>query len=76
MKKEISKRGRPPFAGETAVGHIHLRVTMSRKSAYVRAARHKPLAQWIFEVCDRAAQLNQENQRAQEEGKGESCDKR
>lgn len=48
-------RGRPPKNGETATGHIHIRTTLHRKSAYVRAARPKPLAQWATEILDRAA---------------------
>lgn len=48
-------RGRPPIAGETATGHIHLRVTMERKNAYVRAARPRGLTEWAIEVLDKAA---------------------
>jgi len=45
----------PPVADVHA--HIHLRVPMSRKNTYVHAARRKgrPLAAWMIEVCDRAA---------------------
>lgn len=53
--KEQAKAGRPPIAGETATGQIQLRTTMSRKNAYVKAAKPKSLAAWMFEQCDRAA---------------------
>jgi len=49
------KRGRPPRESETATGHIHIRTTLERKTAYVRAARGKPLAEWMTEACDKAA---------------------
>lgn len=48
-------RGRPPAEGEAAKGHIHLRTTMARKNAYVRAARPKGLSEWITDHLDRAA---------------------
>jgi hypothetical protein len=48
-------RGRPPIAGETATGQIQLRTTMTRKNAYVRAAKPKKLTAWIFEHLDKAA---------------------
>jgi len=54
-----TKRGRPPRESETATGHIHIRTTLDRKSAYVRAARGKPLAEWVTEACDRAAGYRQ-----------------
>jgi hypothetical protein len=47
--------GRPPLDGEAATGHIHLRTTLRRKSAYVRAAKPRKLTGWIFEQLDRAA---------------------
>lgn len=47
--------GRPPIAGETATHHVHIRTTAQRKSAWVRAARPKSLAQWATENLDRAA---------------------
>ncbi len=34
--------------------HIHIRTTMERKSAYVRAAKPKPLAEWLIGIADRA----------------------
>lgn len=49
------KMGRPSKSGEPATGQIQLRVTMSRKNAYVRAARPKPLSEWITANLDRAA---------------------
>ncbi len=49
------KRGRPVEEGEPASGHIHIRTTLSRKSAYVRAARPQKLTDWIFENLDKAA---------------------
>lgn len=56
MKTSEPKRGRPPLPeGEAATGHIHLRVKMPRKNAYVRAAYPRPLAEWMFSVCDKAA---------------------
>lgn len=47
--------GRPPKNGETANGHIHIRTTMKRKNAYVRAAKPKPLAEWATKILDEAA---------------------
>ena len=47
--------GRPPIAGETATGHIHIRSTMARKNAYVRAAKPKSLAAWATEILDKAS---------------------
>ena len=47
--------GRPPKSGEAAVGHLHIRTTLQRKSAWVRAARPRPLAEWVTEQLDRAA---------------------
>lgn len=55
------KRGRPPAEGETATGHIHIRTTLRRKSAYVRAARPKKLAEWITEHLDKAASYKPES---------------
>jgi hypothetical protein len=52
---EIPKRGRPPIEGETATGQIQLRTTMRRKNAYVKAAKPKSLAAWMFEQCDKAS---------------------
>jgi hypothetical protein len=49
------KSGRPTTEAEPAAGHIHIRTTMVRKSAYVRAARPKKLTEWIFEKLDPAA---------------------
>lgn len=49
------KPGRPPINGETATGHIHLRVTMARKNAYVAAAKPRKLTAWMFEHLDKAA---------------------
>lgn len=36
-------------------GHIHLRTTMRRKSAYVRAAKPGKLTAWMIAVMDEAA---------------------
>lgn len=55
MKIDPSKAGRPPREGESATGQIQLRVTMARKNAYVRAAKPKSLAAWVFENLDKAA---------------------
>lgn len=56
MTNDKRTPGRPPKDGQTASGHIHLRTTLDRKSAYVRAARPRPLAEWMTDVCDQAAQ--------------------
>jgi hypothetical protein len=47
--------GRPPKNGETAPAHIHIRTTLGRKSAWVRAAKPKKLAEWVTANLDRAA---------------------
>lgn len=52
---EDKKIGRPTTDSEAAKGHIHIRTTLDRKSAYVRAARPKKLTEWIFENLDKAA---------------------
>lgn len=57
---ENAKRGRPPRETESAVGHIHIRTTLDRKAAYVRAARPKPLAEWMTEILDKAANYKPE----------------
>jgi len=46
--------GRPPKAGTSATGEIHLRVTMERKNSYVRAARASGLglSEWMTTTCD------------------------
>lgn len=49
------KRGRPTRDGSAAVGHIHLRTTLERKGAYVRAARPRKLAEWMTAELDRAS---------------------
>lgn len=49
------KPGRPPLAGETATHHVHIRTTLARKAAWVRAARPRTLAEWATENLDRAA---------------------
>lgn len=50
------KRGQPPKDGVAASGHIQLRVTLARKSAYVRAAKPGKLSAWIFRHLDAHAQ--------------------
>lgn len=50
---EQPKLGRPPKSGEAATGHIHIRTTLARKAAYVRAAKGQPLAEWMTENLDR-----------------------
>lgn len=55
MKPEEPKPGRPPREGETANAHIHLRTTLARKNAYVRAAKPNKLTEWCFEHLDKAA---------------------
>lgn len=47
--------GRPPIGGETATHHVHIRTTAQRKSAWVRAAKPKSLAEWATQNLDRAA---------------------
>ena len=47
--------GRPAKHGEVAKGMIVLRTTLERKARYVRAARGRPLAEWITQVLDAAA---------------------
>ena len=54
MKPE-QKLGRPPKDGVAAGGQIQLRVTMTRKNAYVAAAKPKKLTAWIFEQLDKAS---------------------
>ncbi len=39
---------------EPATSTIVLRVTPSRKAAYVRAAHPRTLSAWMFEQCDKA----------------------
>lgn len=46
---------KPKRDGETADAHIHVRTTLARKSAYVRAARPEKLSDWITRHLDRAA---------------------
>lgn len=55
MKKTLPQRAAPLKDGEAATGHIHLRTTLARKSAYVRAAKPRKLTEWMFEHLDRAA---------------------
>lgn len=55
MSNDEKQLGRPPKEAESATGHIHLRTTMQRKSAYVRAAKPRKLTEWIFEKLDAAA---------------------
>lgn len=54
------KPGRPPRDGEAAVGHVHIRTTLSRKSAWVRAARPRTLAEWATAALDRAAKYSED----------------
>ena len=55
MTLKSPKRGQPRREREKAKGWIQLRVTMSRKNAYVRAAKPKTLSNWIFKVLDKAS---------------------
>ena len=48
-------RGRPPIAGETAGAHIHIRTTLKRKLAYMRAAKPRKLTDWITDKLDASA---------------------
>jgi hypothetical protein len=52
MKTDLIESKHPAVA---ATGHIHIRTTMKRKSAYVRAASPKKLTDWIFENLDKAS---------------------
>ena len=52
--------GRPP---EPALGTIHIRTTLERKSAYVRAAKPRTLVAWLTEVLDKAAGYDPERGR-------------
>lgn len=49
------KPGRPTRDTEGATGHIHIRVVMARKNAYVRAAKPKSLAEWATEILDKTS---------------------
>lgn len=62
-RKPARGPGQPPKDGTAATGHIHLRVTMARKNAYVRAARPGKLTEWIFERLDKAAGYGQQDER-------------
>ena len=54
------KPGRPPLPeGQAATGDIHIRTTLARKNAYVKAAKPKKLTEWIFEKLDKAADYNE-----------------
>ncbi|MDE2106004.1 MAG: hypothetical protein KGL39_52765 [Patescibacteria group bacterium] len=57
---ETGNRGRPLTDSTPASGHIHLRVTLERKNAYVRAARRKKqkLSEWMVAACDKEAASN------------------
>lgn len=54
-KKNKPGAGRPTKEGEAATSQIFLRVTPRRKSAYVKAAAPRGLAEWCFEHLDKAA---------------------
>lgn len=49
--------GAPPKDGVSAAGHVHLRVTMERKSRWVRAAQRSGcnLTTWCEKHLDAAA---------------------
>lgn len=38
-----------------ATSHLHLRIQRRRKAAYVRAAKGKPLSEWVTDNLDKAA---------------------
>lgn len=40
---------------ENKTGHIHLRTSLKRKSAYARAAKPEKLADWMIRNLDQAA---------------------
>lgn len=49
------KPGRPTRDGEAATGHVHIRTTLHRKSAWVRAAKPRTLAEWVTATLDAEA---------------------
>lgn len=57
MNEPTQGPGRPTNESEAADTQIQLRVTKSRKGAYVKASRkaQTTLAAWIFAACDQAA---------------------
>lgn len=55
MINPTRKPGRPPVDGVAATGHIHIRTTMARKSAYVHAAKPRKLSEWMQDKLDSAA---------------------
>lgn len=59
---ELRKPGRPPRDGEAATGHVHIRTTLHRKSAWVRAAKPLSLARWATLHLDRAAKYESSEQ--------------
>lgn len=63
MSNEQPIMGQPPKDGVPATAHIHLRTTMRRKSAYVRAARRRKLTDWCFEHLDAAANYHPDTKR-------------
>ncbi|MES2367040.1 MAG: hypothetical protein V4563_14285 [Pseudomonadota bacterium] len=52
---EPRKPGRPPIRGETAGAHVHIRTTLDRKNAWVKAAKPRKLSEWVTETVDQAA---------------------
>lgn len=54
---DMRKPGRPPKNGESATAHIHIRTTLARKIAWVKAAKGKPLAEMITEIVDNAIEF-------------------
>jgi hypothetical protein len=63
MNTPGENRSELPSEVEPTLGHIHIRTTMERKSAYVRAAKPRTLVQWITEALDKAAGYNPESGR-------------
>jgi hypothetical protein len=55
MSADKHPGGRPPIGAAPATGHIHLRTTMKRKTAYVKAAKPGKLTAWIVHNLDAAA---------------------
>jgi len=58
MNPDTKAMGRPPLPkGHAADSQIQLRVTRTRKAAYVKAALRKKqtLAAWCFQALDREA---------------------
>lgn len=63
MNHTKPKRGRPVIAGDNATEQLQVRIIKERKRAYMLAARKNKLtlSQWLFKVCDQAANYTPKN---------------